>query len=49
MNSSRIASAPSCGPESASTAPNCANAFVHETLLMTSRLKLGMSHSGTIP
>ena len=44
-----MAFASSCGPVSASIAPYCAKAFVHDTLLMTSPLKAGASQSGTIP
>jgi hypothetical protein len=49
MNSARMASASSCGPVRASTAPAWAKAFVHETLLITSLLNEGTSHSGTTP
>ena len=49
MNSSRNRSGSSCGPVSAATAPAWAKALVQETLLITSLLYEGMSHSGTIP
>jgi hypothetical protein len=44
-----MALASSCGPVSASTAPNWAKALVQETLLMTRRLNEGTSHSGSTP